>query len=195
MASELEFEARLAQIENRMAAQSLLKERLTRLDGQIRYEADLIAQRVTYLAASESFLFSAYAITLVNFDNVKTFKRQAEFLVEILPWVGLSLALGVLLGVSAAVFVTYKMKTERAKCDVESLKIDNVVDWKSVPNFLGLIPPVLVPVAFITAWLYVRSAEAFYLITFSIAFLTIALGLASVFKYLAKDVRKHSTKN
>ena len=42
------------------------RERLLRLDAHIRFEFELTAQRMTYLAIVESFLFSTFILALAN---------------------------------------------------------------------------------------------------------------------------------
>lgn len=76
---------------------------ITRLDGHIKFEFELTAQRITYLAASESFLFSAYALAVANYDKNKEKADLLYRLIQVLPWIGIVLAVTVLLAVFCAI--------------------------------------------------------------------------------------------
>jgi len=135
-----------------------VKEKLNRLDAHIRFEFDLTAQRVSYLATSEAFLFTAFAFASANIGNAATTSLSA--LVTILPWVGLVIALGVLPAVFAAHYVVIALKKERclllrSAAETEGLTISEVVEHTSIPHRAGWIPPFVVPISFVGAWLYI----------------------------------------
>jgi|GEM_PF-1450969 len=131
--------------------------RLERLDNHIKFEFELTSQRVTYLAIAESFLFGVYATSLTQLKAPTPDLLHAdsvERLLHAVPWVGVALAAVVWIAVVCAVSMTFKLKAAREVLERKK-PLHTDIGWRSLEHFLGLSPPIVIPIAFITAWLYV----------------------------------------
>lgn len=133
-----------------------LKDRLARLDAHIRFEFELTAQRVGYLASSQAFLFTAYGFASANqMESAPQLGR----IVSAVPWLGMVLSAVVLVAVVASEVVTHKLKSERRslgkQLEAAGLDVDPVVENCSVPHWLGLLPPVFAAGGFLACWLFV----------------------------------------
>jgi hypothetical protein len=132
------------------------RERLARLDAHIRFEYELTAQRMTYLAISESFLFSTYIIALANFAQGEGSPLLSQ-VVSLVPWIGSALGSVVLAAVLGSISLTRKLRRERTELE-ESLNgavLHRDLSDASLEVFLGHLPPVCVSSAFLIAWLIV----------------------------------------
>tara|TARA_E500000331_G_scaffold296038_2_gene294532 strand:- start:1273 stop:1542 length:270 start_codon:yes stop_codon:yes gene_type:complete len=78
------------------------RERLLRLDAHIRFEFELTAQRMTYLAIALSFLFSTFILALAN-SSIPNVHPLLLRVISMVPWFGMLLATIVL----ASVFVSF----------------------------------------------------------------------------------------
>ena len=67
------------------------RERLLRLDTHIRFEFELTAQRMTYLAIAESFLFSTFILALANSSSPNVHPLLIR-VIPMVPWFGMLLA-------------------------------------------------------------------------------------------------------
>jgi hypothetical protein len=134
-----------------------LRHRLERLDTHIRFEFELTAQRLNYLAISESFLFSAYVLSLAYY-KAHGIHPTIQTVVKWIPIVGAVLAVVILLSVFAAISMIRKLKREREALDPSAfgLHIHKSTGPCSWEHWFGLLPPVLLPVAFVLAWWFVR---------------------------------------
>src|SRR3981081_3107848 len=75
--------------------------------SRIEHEDDLIIQRLSWLVASQSFLFTAYAITTNGLSSVEPksagrFLEQAELLFRMIPTVAIGVALLIYISILAA---------------------------------------------------------------------------------------------
>lgn len=135
-------------------SQTKNKNRLDRYDKHIELEFQLTAQRMTYLAMSEAFLFSAYVLALANLEKNPTLLGQV---IHAVPWLGIAMAASVFLAVIGAISMIFKLKAERERIEesADDLRVHRDTGWKSLEHFIGLIPPVVISGAFIIAWLWV----------------------------------------
>jgi len=124
--------------------------------GRIEHEDNLIIQRLSWLVASQSFLFTAYAITtngLINLDAKfpGRFAEQAGLLFRLIPTVAICVALLIYISILAAL---------RAIRQIRRLYQDGPVPAELPPiqtaattRLLGLSAPLLLPVLFVSVWL------------------------------------------
>jgi len=155
-----ELATEVSALKNSLAANTNLKDRLARLDGHIRFEFDLTAQRLTYLAISESFLFSAYTVIQANYDPTKfvnnVYLQRVAF---ILPILGVALAAAALIAVIGAISMTRILKDERGALNGQSqaagLGVDNRINSSCWQHKAGLVPAAVLPLAFLFGWLYI----------------------------------------
>ena len=90
----------------------LQRERLLRLDAHIRFEFELTAQRMTYLAIAESFLFSTFILALANSSSPNVHSLLIR-MISMVPWFGMLLATIVLASVIGSISLTRKLRRER----------------------------------------------------------------------------------
>lgn len=134
-----------------------VKEQVTRLDTHIRFEFDLTAHRVSYLAASEAFLFTAYATAAAN--AMHDTNRILARIIAILPWVGIAGASAVFGAVFAACRVAHKLKADRVlmrpSLTIQGIGIDDVVEGDTWQNYFRWIPPFAIPVIIVVGWVLI----------------------------------------
>ena len=124
------------------------------LRSRLEHEDNLIINRVLWLMASQSFLFTAYAIAL----NGPASRRHA-LLIHVLGVVAILSAALIFIGILAAV---------RAMAWIRGLQRERVPE----PSRLGLPPlhspgrvvpglaaPILLPPTFVVVWLYLLCAS------------------------------------
>lgn len=124
------------------------------LRGRLEHEDGLIVNRLAWLMASESFLFTAYAIVLNG-----TGTPQQRRLTSLIPLVAVATSVLILVGIVAAV---------RAMGWIRGLMRERIPD----PAGLGLPPihtpgsvraglaaPLLLPGMFVVVWLYLLVAS------------------------------------
>jgi len=134
---------------------SHLLAQLQRIDGAIDKEFTLISERMTWLVVSESFIFSAFAVTVINYKSDHKMATILLLLVWILPIVGFLLALLVYPAIIAAHSATFKLKNLRDGLDGRipvDLKVEKISS-KSGQHIIGNIPPYAIPPIFILVWL------------------------------------------
>ena len=121
---------------------------------QLEHEEGLMINRLSWLVASQSFLFTAYAIVLngaPQVENLALASRQ-QLLRVLLPILGLATCGLIYLGVLAGLWVTMALRREFWR------NRDAVgVAWKAilgtkVTHLLGLAAPLSLPPLFLAAW-------------------------------------------
>ncbi|MGZ4815282.1 MAG: hypothetical protein ACXVZV_07730 [Terriglobales bacterium] len=125
---------------------------------QIEHEDNLISQRLSWLLGSQSFLFTAYAISL-NGPSVirsKALESTVILLILLLPLVSILSALLIWLAVLAGMWTMYKLR--------HGFQAENLSGVPSVQStggalLMGQFAPVFLPALFIVIWflLMVRS--------------------------------------
>lgn len=124
--------------------------------AQIEHEDNLVSQRLSWLLASQSFLFTAYAITLNGplQSHFKTFESNAELLVSLLTVVGIVSALLIWISVLAGISAMRKLKFD-FEHRVGTALPEGIPPIQTTGRTLraGQLGPVLIPLLFITAWL------------------------------------------
>jgi hypothetical protein len=124
--------------------------------SRIEHEDDLIIQRLSWLVASQSFLFTAYAITTngLNTLDPKTagrFLEQSELLFRMIPTVAICVALLIYISILAALRAIRQI---RHLYQLKSLPPDlPPIQTAATTRLLGLAAPLLLPILFVSVWL------------------------------------------
>ena len=121
---------------------------------QLEHEDNLMVNRLSWLVASQSFLFTAYAIVLNSVpqaQNAAITPRQ-ELLRNLLPVLGLATSgliyLGVLAGMCVCTVLRRLLRAHRGRGAI----IGKVILGTAVTYSLGLAAPLLLPPLFFIAW-------------------------------------------
>lgn len=127
------------------------------LRRQIEHEDNLIVSRISWLVASQSFLFTGYAIVMngpVQTRNLAFIARQDQLL-RILPVVAILVCLLIYLGVLAGVRVMSMLHKEVREHHVGPLGLRPPIQGTRLTLTLGLAGPLCIPPLFAIAWLLV----------------------------------------
>lgn len=122
---------------------------------QLEHEDGLLVNRLSWLVASQSFLFTAYAIVLNGpplTQNAVLAARQG-LLLRILPALGLATCGLIYLGVLAGVRVTtvLRRKLREPRSGAAGMKAAMILGTGTT-HALGLAAPLLLPPLFLAAW-------------------------------------------
>ena len=139
----------------------LQRESPLRLGARIRFEFELTAQRMTYPAIAESFLFSTFILALASSSNPNVHPLTMR-VISMVPWFGMLLATIVLASVIDSISLTRKLRRERfiieGKIPQSALHPDvSHASWKIV---LGHLPPVCASAAFLGAWILIWPSSS-----------------------------------
>ena len=128
----------------------------THLRGRIEHEDSLIVSRLTWLMASESFLFTAYAIVV---NGVPTALSGHTRLIPLIAVVGIVSSALIFVGIVAAIrgiaWLRDQLRTRIP--DVAALGLPPIHAPQSIV-LAGLLAPVALPLAFIAVWLYLLAS-------------------------------------
>ncbi len=127
---------------------------------QLEHEDVLIVNRLSWLVASQSFLFTAYAIVLNGTSAPRTAilaGRQGELL-HIVPTLGLATAGLIYLGVVAGVLVTMALRRQLRKLSPGTIRLGSPLPGTQATHALGLAAPLLLPPVFFAAWVVLLTA-------------------------------------
>jgi hypothetical protein len=125
--------------------------------NRIEHEDTLIMQRLSWLMASQSFLFTAYAIVTNGLSTGpiaggNIFATHLDTLSQIIPIVALLNSLLIALSIWGALRAIRELRWEYEKRS-ELLEIIPLQTSRSARR-LGLSAPVLLPLLFLAVWLY-----------------------------------------
>jgi len=125
--------------------------------NRIEHEDNLIMQRLSWLMASQSFLFTAYAIvtngmTTTPATGGNIFVSHLSTLARIIPIVALLNSLLIAVSILAALKAILELR-DAYRRQPEPLEIIPLQTSKSA-RVLGLSAPVLLPLLFLAVWLY-----------------------------------------
>lgn len=125
--------------------------------NRIEHEDSLIIQRLSWLMASQSFLFTAYAIvtnalTTSSTKSVNTYIDHLLALVQIIPIVALLNSLLIAASIFAALIAINQLRCgyKKQAAALQPLPLQT----GRVPRVMGLAAPVLLPLLFFAVWLY-----------------------------------------
>jgi hypothetical protein len=138
------------------------REKLSSLDwyrlirSRIEHEDNLMSQRLSWMVASQAFLFTAYAITTSGLSNQisagdSLFHSQARVLFRLIPVVAICNALLIYIGILAALKAIRELR--RAYRARRGPNESPPIQTSVLTRRLGLAAPVLLPLVFILVWL------------------------------------------
>lgn len=125
--------------------------------SRIEHEDNLIMQRLSWLMASQSFLFTAYAIVTNGLSNGpaaggNVFIGHLDTLARIVPIVALLNSLLIALSILGALKAIRELR-DKYRRQGEFLEIIPLQTSRPARS-LGLSAPILLPPLFIAVWLY-----------------------------------------
>jgi hypothetical protein len=121
------------------------------MQARLSHEDDLVNQRVSWLVNSQSFLLTAYAITLNGLaaDANKPLAVVQRKLLNLLPLVGIACVLLVGVALIGGLFAIGELRRfAGTKCQKDRLFLIS----KPTTQFLGVSAPVLIPIVFLVIW-------------------------------------------
>lgn len=124
------------------------------IQARLSHEDDLINQRISWLVNSQSFLLTAYAITLNGLaaDASKPLAVVQRKLLNLLPLVGVACVLLVIVALVGGLCALAELRQFAAtKYPKDRLFLLS----KPTSQFLGVSAPVLIPLVFLAIWLAV----------------------------------------
>lgn len=145
-----------------MNSPSYLPEKISPLElyrlfrGRIEHEDNLIIQRLSWLVASQSFLFTAYAITTNGLSSLEPktagrFLEQAALLFRLIPTVAICVALLISISILAALRAIRQI---RRLYQTTSIAPElPPIQTAATTRLLGLSAPLLLPLLFVSVWL------------------------------------------
>jgi hypothetical protein len=139
-------------------------DRLKRIDEQIRMEYDLMGQRMSWMVISQSFLFSAIALT-ANSSVDPSMRKVIELLRLLIPFVGILTCLFAIASIFAARSVINRLKNLRDSLE-DALYLQNNQDkfyklgvrqneWQ---HSFGNFPTSFLPFTLVSIWLMILAA-------------------------------------
>ncbi len=121
---------------------------------RIEHEDGLIVQRLSWLVGSQSFLFTAFAITVNGLATLSpALGELLRVLQAIIPWVGILSCALIHAGIVAAIFsMRWLRRSFEARGKTEAAL--GVPELLTPPPIRapGLAAPVFLPLLFIAAW-------------------------------------------
>lgn len=125
--------------------------------GQIEHEDNLISTRLNWFITSQSFLFTAYAITAGNIQQVgpTTSHERLESLLYLIPLVAFAISAVICFGITAGVLAMRTLRRQyQAYVDaVVALPLPPVQGYR-ITRVLGISAPLILPVMFLVVWLF-----------------------------------------
>lgn len=126
------------------------------LRKQIEHEDDLIGQRVNWFVASQSFLFTAYAIVLSNLGPGKApaITRQQHLLVLMIPTLaGVMFILAWITVLAGEIAIRCLRRSFEPLADTARAANLPPVQGIRRTQILGMFPPLLLPAVFFAVWM------------------------------------------
>jgi len=121
------------------------------IQARLSHEDDLVNQRVSWLVNSQSFLLTAYAITLNGLatDASKPLANVQRKLLELLPVVGAACVVLVCIALIGGLWAIAELRHFAATTYPKDRLF---LISKPTTQFLGVSAPVLIPLAFLVIW-------------------------------------------
>jgi hypothetical protein len=127
---------------------------LTRLHEGVKAEFDLINGRMSWLVIAESFMFSAFATAIASYRPDHPLAVELVYLMRVLPFVGMLLAVCVYVSILAALSALASLKSQREHIIERlpsGLRID-LISGKSRVQWWGNLPTHVIPPALFLIW-------------------------------------------
>ena len=121
---------------------------------RLAHEDDLINQRISWLVSSQSFLLTAYAITLnaLAADSGRPQAAMQQRLLDLLPMAGIGSVILVGVAITGGLFAVSELRRFAA---TKYPKDRLFVICKPTIQFLGVSAPALIPIVFLVIWLWI----------------------------------------
>jgi hypothetical protein len=121
---------------------------------QIEHEDMLIVNRLSWLVASQSFLFTGYAILLNGPTQLRsvTFESHGTLLMKIIPVLAISTCVLIYLGICGGIGVMADLRRDLARHHGALGDLRPPVQGTSPTLFLGHCAPLGLPPIFAVAW-------------------------------------------
>lgn len=128
--------------------------------NRIEHEDNLVMQRLSWLMASQSFLFTAYAIVTSNLTTAAAISANVHLhhlvtLSHIIPVVGLLNSFLIFVSILAALKAIRELRRryERQPQPLQAIRLQTsrTVRWA------GLSAPLLLPLMFFAVWLFLLT--------------------------------------
>jgi hypothetical protein len=125
---------------------------------QIQHEDNLIVQRLSWLMAAQSFLFTGYAIIANATPQARNplLAKQQDLLFNIIPGVACISDILIYCSVIAGVLALNRLRRAYAT-HVSSVGDFPEIEGSQLTRWLGMASPILLPLVFLTGWVIVWS--------------------------------------
>ena len=128
---------------------------------RIEHEDNLVVQRLSWLVASQSFLFTAYAIVLNGLTvppqpATETMIHQQMRLSHLIPLVAMMTCALIYVGIVAAVKAIADLRRSYRSRFPSDENMPGI-QTGGLTRALGLAAPLLLPLVFIGVWLYLSA--------------------------------------
>jgi hypothetical protein len=129
--------------------------------GQLEHEDNLITNRLSWLIASQSFLFTAYAILAGNVSQGVISDPRRQLLVLIPGIAGLT-CIFIFLAILGGVIAMHNLRKlhRRHSSSAHNQTLPPVQGYHAT-QFLGLVAPILLPILFTSVWVYLLIRRLF----------------------------------
>jgi hypothetical protein len=124
---------------------------------QIEFEDSLITQRLSWFVAAQSFLFSAYAITLnaPKEAALQGYRDQQNLVYHLIPVVAVASGVLIYLAVVAGVLAQLKLRRFlKQHIPPDRLAVFPQVQGAFQTRLLGIAAPLGLPLVFIAVWIF-----------------------------------------
>jgi hypothetical protein len=135
----------MSEIQNNSREENIKAYQIIR--GEIQYEYVLMSNRVTWLITIQAFLFTAYAVALRG-DNLKDSLYHPA-----IPILGSAISVILYSSIYAAINRVKLWHNQQEKLKPKLKDWEGFQPKSSRATFFGLVPPVLLPAAFLYVWL------------------------------------------
>ncbi len=127
------------------------------LRPQIEFEDSLITQRLSWFVAAQSFLFTAYAITLngPKESALPAFREQQQMLYHLIPVVAIASGVLIYLAIVGGVVAQWQLRRfllERVPA--ERLAAFPPIQGVLQTRVLGMAAPLGLPLVFVMVWIF-----------------------------------------
>lgn len=126
--------------------------------AQIVHEDDLIAQRLSWLVSSQSFLFTAYAIVLNGPLAARNaiWARQQLLIYQVIPGIAMVSAILIYCGIIAGTLAMHSLRRAfQAHFEPQGPSVVPAIQGNGRDLVLGHIAPLTLPVIFAAVWVVI----------------------------------------
>lgn len=124
--------------------------------GQIEHEDNLIGTRLNWFVASQSFLFSAYAIVVSNLTSTKIawVNQQQRLLFSIMPVIAIFICVLIMISCTGGILAMRRLRRLYvSRVDPSTHGLPPVQGYAQ-NYWMGQASPLLLPPGFVAVWLF-----------------------------------------